>query len=103
MNPLFLFWDDPSFGFVEINVDFFAEIEHKSGLPRDGLTIRREAVRAVIVDGRRILMIYSRRHGDYKFPGGGVGKGESPAQAVIREVREEAGADVVRVGERLGQ
>jgi 8-oxo-dGTP pyrophosphatase MutT (NUDIX family) len=84
-------------------MEFFAEIEHKPGLLRGGLTIRREAVRAVIVDGQKLLMIYSRQNGDYKFPGGGVIQGETPAQAVIREVREEAGADVLRVGERLGQ
>jgi 8-oxo-dGTP diphosphatase len=84
-------------------VKFFAEIEHKPGLPRDGLTIRREAVRAVIADGSRFLLIYSRENGDYKFPGGGVGAGEPPEQALIREVREEAGAVVTRVGEQLGQ
>jgi 8-oxo-dGTP diphosphatase len=82
---------------------FFAQIEHVSGLRRDGRTLRRAAVRAVIADGRRLLLIYARQTGEYKFPGGGVGAGETQRQAVIREAREEAGAVVLCVGECLGE
>jgi 8-oxo-dGTP diphosphatase len=82
---------------------FSAEIEHVAGLNRAGSVIRREAVRAVIADGRRLLLILTRQDGDYKFPGGGVALGETHTQAVMREAREEAGAEVVRVGALLGQ
>ena len=36
-------------------------------------------------------MMYSRVHGYYKLPGGGIEKDESPVDAMIRETREEAG------------
>ena len=36
----------------------------------------REAVRAIILKGEQVLMVYSPVNGDYKFPGGGVQDGE---------------------------
>lgn len=50
----------------------------------------RIAVRGVIIRGEKILLVKSNK-GDYKFPGGGVNKGESHNQALIREVVEETG------------
>ncbi len=55
----------------------------------------RPSARAVIPRGDRLLLIRDGRHGYYKFPGGGIDPGESPAEALIREVREEAGRDVI--------
>ena len=62
------------------------EIEH--GAEPD---VVRVAVRGVAVSAGRVLMIYSPVNGDYKFPGGGVEDGESHAEALVREIREEAG------------
>ncbi len=62
----------------------------------------RVAVRAVILNGENILLIKTNK-GDYKFPGGGVKEGESHENAIIREVKEEAGYDVVKVNERVGE
>jgi 8-oxo-dGTP diphosphatase len=59
--------------------------------------VRREAVRALIRRGDELLMVHSIVAGDYKCPGGGIEPGESPADALVREVGEECGLDVVRV------
>ena len=52
------------------------EIVSKQGINFDGKTIYREAVRGVIIKGKPLLMIYSPKDGDYKFPGGGIDTGE---------------------------
>lgn len=72
------------------------------GVNIHGKTVQRTAVRAVILRGRDLLMIYSAKVGDYKFPGGGVDKGESQAEALRREVLEECGATLVRIGDEVG-
>jgi 8-oxo-dGTP diphosphatase len=67
-------------------------------LPGDPVdVVRRQAVRAVIRRGGHLLMVHSTVAGDYKFPGGGIEAGESPAEALAREVREECGVAVVHV------
>jgi ADP-ribose pyrophosphatase YjhB (NUDIX family) len=52
--------------------------------------IERQAVRGVVVREAALLMIRSSA-GDVKFPGGGVAAGETLADALAREVREECG------------
>jgi 8-oxo-dGTP pyrophosphatase MutT (NUDIX family) len=44
-------------------------------------------------------MVHSRIAGDFKFPGGGLEPGESAHQALVREVSEECGRTVTRVGD----
>lgn len=62
----------------------------------DGVQVRRRtAVRGVIRRGDSYLLIYSPKYGDCKFPGGGVESGETHEDTLIREVREEAGYDVL--------
>ena len=39
-------------------------------------------------------MIHSLKYDYYKFPGGGIEKGEDPVEAMIRETREESGLTV---------
>jgi len=46
-------------------------------------------VRSIILDDDRVLMVYSSRNGDYKFPSGGIESGETHKKALIREVQEE--------------
>ena len=60
-----------------------------------GSRFRRPSARGILLMGREILLVRDGRHGYYKFPGGGIDPGETPRQALIREVREEAGRVVI--------
>ncbi len=73
------------------------EIHRSEGVNVNGKTILREAVRAVILDEHKLLLVYSPVNGDYKFPGGGVNSGETHEQALIREVREECGVNTAKI------
>jgi 8-oxo-dGTP pyrophosphatase MutT (NUDIX family) len=49
-------------------------------------------VSAIIEDNEgRMLLVRQRYSPGWHFPGGGVGRGEPPADAAIRECREEVG------------
>ena len=73
------------------------EIIHKPDLNTNGKTMKREAVRGIIRDDNMLLMVYSEVNGDYKFPGGGIQEGETPIQALKREVQEECGVEVTYI------
>ncbi len=61
-------------------------------------------VAAVIVDGDRVFAT-QRGYGAYKdwweFPGGKIEEGESPQEALKREIREELQSEII-VGKYLG-
>ena len=57
---------------------------------------RRPSVRGIILnDAGEVAMIYSRKYKFYKFPGGGMEKGETHVDTLIREVKEETGLSVI--------
>ena len=56
---------------------------------------KRPSVRAVIFKGDKLAMVYSTRDDYYKFPGGGVEENEAHHTALIREVMEEVGLNVI--------
>ena len=64
--------------------------------------IYRNAVRAIIIKGSKILMVYSETSKEFKFPGGGIEQDESREVALRREVLEEVGHDIKSVNESLG-
>ena len=53
-------------------------------------------VSAVVIrdDAGRILTVRKRGTSRFMLPGGKIETGESPAQAAVRELREEVGADL---------
>lgn len=57
-----------------------------------------KVVAAIICDGERIFAT-QRGYGDFKdgweFPGGKVEEGETPEEAIVREIKEELGADII--------
>ena len=54
----------------------------------------RVAVRGIIFIGGRLLLIEDNK-GEVKLPGGGQDAGESDADTLIREIREETGCAVI--------
>ena len=78
------------------------EIYHRDGLDVAGGVVERTAVRAVILRGRELLLLHSPHNGDYKFPGGGVERGETGDDALRRELEEECGAQLNAIGEEYG-
>jgi 8-oxo-dGTP pyrophosphatase MutT (NUDIX family) len=54
---------------------------------------------AVVLDGwGNVLLIRHRNHGKWLQPGGRVEKDEVPAEAAVREVREETGIEAEVIG-----
>lgn len=71
------------------------EIWCKDNLKLNGKIHYREAVRAVILEENKVLMLLSTLNGDYKFPGGGIEKGESHKFALLRETLEETACSIL--------
>lgn len=66
------------------------EIDRKDYDP-DGSAFIRPSARAIILRECTVALVHSLQYDYYKFPGGGIETGEDPREALIREVREEAG------------
>ncbi len=64
--------------------------------------IYRNASRAIIFKDGKLLMVYSSKSKEFKFPGGGIEKDESREVALKREVLEEVGHIIKSVNESLG-
>ncbi|HKU18975.1 MAG TPA: NUDIX domain-containing protein [Candidatus Saccharimonadales bacterium] len=60
-------------------------------VPVEQLTWRPSAYAIVVHDGKLLL---SKQFSKFHLPGGGIELGETPEEAVIREVKEETGFDV---------
>jgi len=75
---------------------------HNDNLKLDGRSICRNAVRAVIIEHGNILLVYSAKNDEYKFPGGGINENETPEEALIREVKEEVGVRIRKVNRKIG-
>ncbi len=54
----------------------------------------RPSARGILIHEGKIALVHSLKYDYYKFPGGGLEPGERPEDALLREVREEAGLSV---------
>jgi ADP-ribose pyrophosphatase YjhB (NUDIX family) len=93
----------PGFLLFDRKMRLLATIQRKPNIPAFGRTSYRDAVRAIILDGSRLMMIFAEEEGDYKFPGGGVDTGETLEKALAREVREECGLELVEIMGEFGK
>lgn len=62
----------------------------------------RYAIRAIVFKNDKLLMSYLTKTGEYKFPGGGMEKGESHEDTLSRETLEETGANIVAIKSCIG-
>jgi len=53
----------------------------------------RRATRAITLKGDDILLLYTERYHDYSLPGGGLDSNEDLVEGMIRELKEETGAN----------
>ena len=60
-----------------------------------GNAVVRPSARCITIREGRVAMVYSRKYDYYKFPGGGIERGETREQALIRETAEEAGLRIL--------
>lgn len=61
--------------------------------PADKFATPRVAAGALFVDGSRVLLVRKTYGNRWDIPGGYVDRGESPAEACVREIREELGIE----------
>jgi 8-oxo-dGTP pyrophosphatase MutT (NUDIX family) len=56
-----------------------------------------KAVRAIVIEGDKILVMHRNKQGSqyYTLVGGRVNEGESLEQALVREIKEETGLEIV--------
>jgi len=58
----------------------------------DKVIFQRNTVRAIVLDGEDVLLLYTARYHDYSLPGGGINDGEDVIAGLVRELKEETGA-----------
>ncbi len=56
----------------------------------------RLSTRSIAVQGNTILLLYTERYEDYSLPGGGLDEGEDKIEGMMRELREETGAQDIQ-------
>ena len=84
-------------------MELLKEIFRTEGLKISGKTVHRQAVRGIICNNSKLLMIHVTQNGTFKFPGGGILDGETHSQALAREILEECGMTLALTGPAYGK
>ena len=63
-------------------------------VPQTGYATPKVDLRACVIRDGRVLLVRERTDGKWTLPGGWADQNESPAEGIVREVREESGYDV---------
>lgn len=64
----------------------------------------RPAARAILLNElSQIALMHVSKHHYYKLPGGGIDEGETPREALVRELAEEVGTQAVDIITEIGQ
>ena len=61
----------------------------------NGTKYVRPSVRSIIIKNGKIGLVHSLKYDYYEFSGGGIEKGESKEEALIRETEEETGLIII--------
>ncbi len=56
---------------------------------------KRPSARAIITKDHKVALVYSKKYDYFKFPGGGIKDFETNIDALVREVKEEVGLQVI--------
>lgn len=78
------------------------EIIHPNVQNKLGTVFKRKASRAIVLDGEKILLLYTKRYNDFSFPGGGIDEDEDLILGLHRELTEETGANNIKVIKEFG-
>jgi 8-oxo-dGTP diphosphatase len=63
------------------------------------MTVRHFTASAVVLDDAgQVLLVHHNKIGQWLYPGGHVDPDEDPAEAALREVREETGIEATVIG-----
>ena len=80
--------------FFDSHIRTIEIIDHHDYQPTDKI-FKRRAVRGIIYQQNKLVMIRSDLYGEYKFPGGGQEEDETDIETLRREVLEETGLDLI--------
>jgi 8-oxo-dGTP pyrophosphatase MutT (NUDIX family) len=84
-------------------MNIIKRIDESNKNKKYSIETKRRSVRAVILDGNKLLVIYLSNLEEYKLPGGGIEKGETLIDALKRETLEEVGFKINQVIKPIGK